>query len=740
MATGGLLRMHRRPWLKSYGRDQVRLFLPLPMFALIWVFANLQLPIAASMALCGYALVNLILLVLVRASPFRHIHRWYAILHGSSLLSDAVLVLVLLITLGPLNLVVFPTCIVLIIKMLLYRRYFMWMLLVPTLIGPVYLASLAFIQLQQSDHALSWSAQVAFWGLVISSIGFVSMIILLAQYHMYENTRLLKQMERDHVAYIDRIREMESISNDLRVRIRGQQALEESLRAVTGSLTLESVFRRILDNTMLMLGTTRVSAAALSLITDSGVVHHTLAPEMVLPTGWHEPLIRHMLREQRVLIVNDTLREREWHDLYRSGVAALLTVPLIDPNDAVRGALTVMSTQREAFTSTEVRHLNSFGIQASIAITNAEMHSQLARQEAMLEAILRDIGDGLVVFNDQDEIVLTNPVALQALAAHGAAESSLYEHLVRLAHDVQAREAGMLRRELRAGAPDDHDDLVYEAFASLVRIDQDSRALVAIVLHDISNHKAEERARTEFISMVSHELRNPLNTLNGFLKVVLQGRAGPLLDLQHEFLELADEQAEKLKARIKELQDFNRLDAGRLHLQPAWCDVSALILATSSRLQLQVEQAGLTLECHVSPELPESRMDSERISQVLTNLVENAIKATPAGGSIVIAADVCDTEIQVSVSDTGIGISPEDQTKIFDRFYRAEKTTAYHGTNMGLGLSICKQIVEGHYGRIWVESEVGKGSRFVFTIPIVAQEHMLEIAHTVQGSSSSPTI
>lgn len=731
MAPSERLRMYARPWLQSYGRDRVRLFLPLPMFALAWVFANLQLPTGPSMALSGYALINLILLVLLRYPRFRHLHRWHTILYGSALLSDAALVLVLLITLGPLNLVIFPTCVVLAIKTLLYRRYFMWMLLVPTLIGPVYLAALAFLQFQQPGGALSLSAQMAFWGLVISSIGFVSVIILLAQYRLHENMRLLKQMERDQVAYTDRIQEMESITNDLRVRIRAQQALEESLHAVTGSLSLESVFRQILDNTMRMLGTTRVSAAALSLITDSGVVHHTLAPEMVLPNGWPEPLIQYVIREQRVLIVDDTLRERAWRNFYRSGVAAILTVPLIDANDAIRGALTVLSTQRQAFTSAEVRHLNSFGIQASIAITNAEMHAQLARQEAMLEAILHDIGDGLVVLNDHNEMVLTNPVALQALTAHGAAESSLQEQLVRLAHDVRAGKAGMLRRELRTGASAEHEELVYQAFASLVRIDQNSQAVVAIVLHDISDHKAEERARTEFISMVSHELRNPLNTLNGFLKVVLQGRAGPLLDLQQEFLELADEQAEKLKGRIKELLDFNRLDAGRLRLQPAWCDVSALIVDTSSRLQLQVEQAGLTLEWHVPPDLPESRVDSERMSQVLTNLVENAIKATPAGGSIVIAADVSDTEIQVSVSDTGMGISPEDQTKIFDRFYRADKTAVYYGTNMGLGLSICKQIVEGHYGRIWVESEVGKGSRFVFTLPFVAQEHMLEIVHTV---------
>lgn len=730
MTASELIFAHAQPWLQNQGRNRVRNILPLPIFGIAWWFASLQLTPNAWLVLIGYALFNLAFLFMLRHPYFDHLHSWHKLFHMSSVVSDGLLAALLLITLGPLSAAIFPTYAVLALKALLYRRYFLWMLLVPTLLGPIYLSTLYVFQ-SQASVGLRGQEYLAYWGLLAGSFGFVTLMILLGQRRLQENVRLSQQLERQRLAHEARVVEMDSINNDLRVRIRAQQALEESLRAVTGSLSLDSVFSQILDNAMQMLGTARVSAAALTLIEGSSFIHHTLALDLLLPEGWAEPLARRVVQQRNTLIVSDTLRERECRALHQRGVAAALSVPLIDVSGAVRGALTVLSTQHQAFTSSEARHLNSFGIQACVSINNAELHSQLAHQEAMLEAVLRDIGDGLVVLNERGEIALTNPVAYQALASSAAASSGLRHQLDQLARDVQAEESRMLRRELRIGTQEEENERVYQAFASLVRISEDHQTHVAIVLHDITDHKAEERARTEFISMVSHELRNPLNTLNGFLKVVLQGRAGSLSELQQEFLELADSQVEQLKGRIKELLEFNRLDAGRLRLQPDWSDLAALIDAVYVRLQFQAEQAGLTLACNIPDDIPEMLVDSERIGQVLINLVENAIKATSSGGSIAIGADVCDTELRIHVSDTGIGIPPEEQTKIFGRFYRAHHTNSHHGAHLGLGLSICQQIVEGHNGRIWVESEAGRGSRFTFSLPFVNQEQTMRVLQTV---------
>jgi two-component system, NtrC family, sensor histidine kinase KinB len=267
---------------------------------------------------------------------------------------------------------------------------------------------------------------------------------------------------------------------------------------------------------------------------------------------------------------------------------------------------------------------------------------------------------------------------------------------------------------------------VYQAFAS--RIQQHSNEqLVAIVLHDITHYRAEESARTDFISMVSHELRNPLHSLNGFLKVVIQGRAGGLSPIQQDFLQMADEQVETLKGRITELLEFNRIKAGRLTLKPKPNDLALLINGTITRLTLQAEQTNLTLVNTVQDFIPECSFDAERIGQVLTNLIENAIKATPAEGRITVSSQLRENEVWVSVSDTGVGIPPGDIGKIFKRFYRAHNQKSIYGSHLGLGLSICQQIVEGHGGRIWVESELNVGTTFSFALPLVLEEVGVDI-------------
>jgi signal transduction histidine kinase len=713
-----------QPWLRSKGRDGIRAILPLPAFGIVWWFASLHLGPVSLVALIVYAIVNLALLAWLRRAQSlgqRNLGMTILILLA---VSDGLLVLLLLRTIGPLNLAIFPMYAVLAIKAFRYRRQFLWMLLVPTLVGPVYL-SMLYLDVHR-PAGLSFEQVTAYWGLVIGSFLFVGLLLVLSEYRLRENARLSQRLEHEYTEHSLRLVELESINTDLRVRIRSQQALEESLRAITGSLSLDDVLEQILDSMMQMLGTTRVSAAALTLVKGSGFSHRSLSLDLNMTNCWAEPLARHVVQQHSAIVVGDTLQEREWRELYRCGVVSALSVPLVDVNDTVRGALTVVSVQRHAFNFTEVRHLNSFSIQASVAIHNAELHSQLARQQVMLEAVLRNIGDALLVLDERGNIVLANTVAYKELANSDALKFGLREHLARTAFDMRTARQGALSRELHFGENnDDESARVYRAFASLVKISDQAPSYAAIVLHDITNDKAEERARTEFISMVSHELRNPLNTLNGFLKVVLQGRAGPLSELQKEFLELADGQADQLKGRITELLEFNRLEAGRLRIQPAWCDLSALITEASARLQLQAEQAELQLNYNPPEYIPEVLMDRERINQVITNLVENAIKATAPGGAIAISVDVCDTEVRVHITDTGVGIPAEEQTKIFNRFYRLHHKASHHGAHLGLGLSICQQIIEGHNGRIWVESEEGKGSRFSFSLPLFDRERVL---------------
>jgi signal transduction histidine kinase len=722
MAATDTLLARAEPWLRANIRDGLRIGLPLPVLALSWWFVRLQVDRISAIGLIVYAVFNLFLLLALRSAHSANHERRLSIILIASALSDAALATGLLLSFGPFTLNIFLIYTILGMKAIHYRHAFLSAFIVPALLGPLYLSA-GYI-MGRGLAGLNTEQTFAYWGLVGGSCLFVGLLLTLGDRRIRQMFELHGEIAQLHTDHESRVSELESINTDLRVRIRRQQSMEESLRAITGSLSLDDVLSQILDSMMQMLGTPRVSAAGLSLVSGVGFTHRTIGLSGITAGCWAEPLAQRVISTHGPVVVTDTLLDRDWREVQRCGVMSALSVPLIDPNNQVLGALTVISTQRHAFTPTEARHLTSFSIQASVAIHNAELHTRLGRQQAMLQAVLRDIGDGLIVVDEQNAMVIANPVAYQTLQTSDTLGGGLRDGLDQITRELRERGSPMIERELQFGEEDQQRS--YQIFASLVRTaHDDDHSYVAIVLHDITDHKLQERRRIEFISMVSHELRNPLNTLNGFLKVVLQGKAGSLNDLQQEFLGLADSQADALKGRITELLEFNRLEAGRLRLQPQWSNLTDLLLNASARFQIQAEQFGLTVEADIPDFIPELLMDSERIGQVVTNLIENAMKATPAGGQIRLSAQVHEHHVQVQVSDTGVGIAPDQREKIFSRFYRLENKSSKHGVHLGLGLSICQQIVEGHNGRIWVDSELGKGSCFNFTIPLVQREQLI---------------
>ncbi|NNJ12610.1 GAF domain-containing protein [Chloroflexales bacterium ZM16-3] len=721
MAATDTLLARAEPWLRANIRDGLRVVLPLPILALSWWFVRLPVDRISAIGLIIYAAFNLFLLVALRYTQDAQHERQATALLLASALGDIALAIWLLFSVGPFTLSIFPIYTVLGMKAIHYRRRFLPVILAPAMLGPLYLS--ASYRMGRGVDSLSTEQTLAYWGLVGGSCLFIGLLLALGERRLRQTRQLTNQIAQLRAEHDSRVAELESINTDLRVRIRRQQSLEESLRAITGSLSLNDVLSQILDSMMQMLGTPRVSAAGLTLVSGAGFTHRTIGLDGVVASCWAEPLAQRVVSTRGPVVVGDALLNRDWREVQRCGALSALSVPLIDPDGQVLGALTVVSTQRHAFTPTEARHLTSFSIQASVAIHNAELHTRLGRQQAMLQAVLRDIGDGLIVVDAQGAMVMANPVAYQSLQQSDSLDGGLRDALDQITRELRDEGTPMIERELQFGEED--QERAYQIFASLVRTADDDESYVALILRDITDHKQQERQRVEFISMVSHELRNPLNTLNGFLKVVLQGKAGPLSELQQEFLGLADSQADALKGRITELLEFNRLEAGRLRLQPQWANLTDLLLNASARFQIQAEQFELTVDADIPDNIPELLIDSERIGQVVTNLIENAMKATPAGGHIRLSAQIHEHKVQVQISDTGVGIAPDQREKIFSRFYRLENKSSKHGVHLGLGLSICQQIVEGHNGQIWVDSELGKGSRFNFTIPMVRREQLI---------------
>ncbi|HEU4328300.1 MAG TPA: ATP-binding protein [Roseiflexaceae bacterium] len=694
-----------------------------PVVGLAWWFAGLALPQGAWLALLGYSAAQLLLLGRLAAQP-----RGAVLSPALSLLLDLVLALGLLLAAPVLPAgAIYPLYVLLALRALSVARRQPAAVAVPFMLGPLFLFVRLRAGLDQDSELADLAAQ---WAMLLCSLWFgVGAIWYAALQHQAAQV-LRRDLDDARATAERRVAQLERTAHDLRQRMRQQHALEEGLRVITSSLSLDDVLGQIVDSTVQMLGVSRTSRVALSLEADGGrFAHRGYGCDDATCDGWAAPLARRTMHQGTPLIIGDVRRDSELAGHMPPEARSALSVPLFVGAEGPCGALTVVGTEHGCFSSSDARHLTAFAIQAGIAIGNAGLHSRLRQQQLLLESVVRDISDGLVVLNPRGEVVLSNPLG-DALLGQPCEGETVRERLVGLCAGLQPAESGhgLLSAELRLG--DNEDPLrptqVFQALASRVRQTDSVEPLVAVVLHDVTAERNELRNRMDFFSMVAHELRNPLNSMYGFVKLLVQGRAGKLEPLQQEFLEIVDEQVERLKGRIAELLEFNRLEAGRLALRPEKGQLPALVESTVVRLQLQAEQAGLRVVNALDTELPELRFDSERIGQVLTNLIENAMKATPAGGEITIRSEQYPDEVWVRVYDTGVGIPVEEQGKIFQAFYRAHDRTSSKGNHLGLGLAICQQIVQGHGGRIWVESEVGSGSCFSFTLPVTEEERERE--------------
>jgi signal transduction histidine kinase len=230
--------------------------------------------------------------------------------------------------------------------------------------------------------------------------------------------------------------------------------------------------------------------------------------------------------------------------------------------------------------------------------------------------------------------------------------------------------------------------------------------------------EAANRHKSEFLANMSHELRTPLNAIIGFSEVLGERMFGELNEKQAEYTEDILSSGRHLLSLINEILDLSKVEAGRMELELAEFDLPLAIDNARTFVRERAVKHGINLDVVVDEGLGDFTGDERKIKQILLNLLSNAVKFTPEGGRIGIKARQADGSVEISVSDTGIGIAPEDQPKIFEEFRQVGSDYAHKVEGTGLGLTLAKKFVELHGGKIWVESEVGKGSTFTFTLPI----------------------
>jgi signal transduction histidine kinase len=246
--------------------------------------------------------------------------------------------------------------------------------------------------------------------------------------------------------------------------------------------------------------------------------------------------------------------------------------------------------------------------------------------------------------------------------------------------------------------------------------------------------QAGQQAQRDFLANVSHELKTPLTSIQGFAQAIKDGMAGSPESVRHS-AGIIYAEAERMRRLVSDLLELARLDAGLRMLKRAPVEVRLLLSSLVEKFALRAQERGLMLEARLPAQLPLLEGDADRLAQVFTNLLDNALQHTPGGGRVTLSADMKANELEVVVADTGPGIPAEDIPRVFERFYQVDKSRARPaGGGLGLGLAISREIVEAHHGRIWAESTPGQGARFIVRLPLAPADESTTIRRRKQAS------
>jgi PAS domain S-box-containing protein len=398
-------------------------------------------------------------------------------------------------------------------------------------------------------------------------------------------------------------------------------------------------------------------------------------------------------------------------------------VPLLGAEGALEGVLSVYARQPRAWRQDEVEALTALAANASAALASAELYQRVALEKERSVAILANIADGIVAVDREGNVVLWNAAAeritgIQAADALGKTTAQVLQRTLE-SQDGTPGEAGRDRLvSITRG-----DDEVWLSLTEAVMRDPAGAVSGRIfAFRDISTERIVERMKSDFVTAVSHELRTPLTSIYGFAETLLRQDVLFGEEERRTFLGYIASESERLTGIVDQLLNAARLDTGDLQVNLAQIDVRSVVEEVVESADGQSRARGHRIVVELPDGSLEAEADREKLRQILANLLDNAVKFSPDGGTITIAASEQDDSVLVSVADEGIGIPDEDQRRIFTRFYRGEAVGREPGGGTGLGLFIAQGLVAAMGGRMWVESREGEGSVFAFELPLASEE------------------
>ncbi len=480
-----------------------------------------------------------------------------------------------------------------------------------------------------------------------------------------------------------------------------------------------------------------------------------------------------VMHNRQPAIVGDVYQDPRWVDPEgrKRQHRSVLAVPLVVGDEAL-GALLLYHSGLNYFTFEHLRLVETVAVQVASAINNAELYGYVFESAERLgrmikaqqvettktEAILEGVADGVMVsdetgvvirfnaaaeriLNTPREQVLGRPIA-ELLGLYGASGAEWAKAIDRWKVNPPPVGEGTLFTERL-----EFEDRTVSVLLSPVVMHDEFLGTVSL-FRNITQEVELDRAKSEFVSTVSHELRTPMTSIKGYADLLLMGAGGLLSQDQQRFLGIIKTNADRLTMLVNDLLDIGRIDTRRVELNLKELDLHHVVQTVIDSLRGRAVEKQQTLEAKIPDRLPSVVADRDRLIQILTNLISNAQHYTPTGGHISLTArltmepgpragskgDSLVTEVprpgmeprmvQISVTDDGIGIAPEDMDKIFERFFRSDHPLVQETTGTGLGLSITKSLIEMHGSQLRVESELGNGSTFSFTLPVARQSEL----------------
>lgn len=537
---------------------------------------------------------------------------------------------------------------------------------------------------------------------------------------------------------------------------REQRALAEALRDISSMLTtldMDAVMQHILGQ----IGSAIAHDAAnimlinpdnetLRIVGYRGYEDHVPASALESRDWVIKDLraVSHIFEHNQPFCIADTTQEDHWTVTQASTWTRSFVGAPIRLRESVIGALNLHSAEPGFYNAEHARRLQAFADQAAIAIENTRLYRELAnynsnlsravteataelqREKDLAEGVMNSAADAMLVTDPYGVIRSVNPAFTRQMGftvdeivgqktrilASPTGQRAVVEDLLEAAQQERPWRGEILIRR--------KDGSEYEADVSMAPLLPRDQGLMGYVIavRDISAFKEVDRIKDEFLSTAAHELRTPLTSIRGFSEILLTRTLDE--ERQKRYLATINEQSTNLGQIIDDLLDVSRIEAGRkLEIKPTRVDMGALI--AESVLPFIENSPGHRFDLQQTMQAPPVRGDAFRLAQVMRNLISNAVKYSPDGGLIAFGSREVDDMLEISVRDAGIGMTAEQQKHLFERFYRASNgNTAIGGT--GLGLTICKLIVEQHGGAINAESEFGTGSTFYLTLPLYEED------------------